>query len=168
MGKIIRFLYKCAAIALAVKGAVSIVYQDVTDLFPAIQDKVETKYITIHHTATMQHYTIGEVDNHHRNNNGWGSGFAYHVYIRDHKISLVHKLSDATGHALHHNSDAVAICVAGDYDVENPDWLTLAELWVVQKTLSLIYPEAQLTAHCDLNETSCCGKNLLKHVEKWK
>ena len=168
MGKNLRNLCRIAAIALAAKGLFGFVYQDVSDIFPAKSDRGDTKWVTIHHTATTNHRKVGEVDDYHRNHNGWGSGFAYHIYICDHRVYLVHALSDATGHALYHNYDAVAICVAGDYDVENPDCITLAELWITQRILRWIYPDAQLSAHCDLNETSCCGRNLINHVEKWK
>lgn len=168
MGKVIRWLCRFCAIILFLKGLFSLVYQDVSEIFPAMGDREETKFVTIHHTKTMNHCTVGEVDSYHRNNNGWGSGFAYHFYICDHKVFKVHDMNSATGHALHHNYDAIAICVSGDFDKEEPDFITIAELWILTKVITVIYQDCKITAHCDLNITGCCGKNLIEHVRKWQ
>ena len=165
MGKNIRV---CLWTILVLYCLASILYRDISDIFPTERERSDTKYITIHHTDTEREPTVGEVDYYHRQCNGWGSGFAYHIYIQGWRIQKVHDLDAATGHALSHNFDAVAVCVAGDFDTQEPSPIQIAELWITVRILQWIYPDAELTTHSDLNATSCCGENLKKHVEKWK
>lgn len=143
------------------------VYQDVSVIFKTTAKRTETKYIIVHHTANCEHFTIGEVDDYHTHK-GWGSGFGYNFFIQDHKVFKVKDADSPTANALNHNYDAVAICVDGDFDEQEPDAVTIAELWVLIKYLKIKYPNAQLISHSDVNETKCCGENLKRIIHEWK
>ena len=164
MEKFIRFLLFFVCGIIIVKD---ILYKDVTAIFPTEKERSETKYIIIHHTATCEQFTIGEVDDYHTKK-GWGSGFGYNLYICNHVVYKVKDIDSPTANALNHNYDAVAICVQGDFDKETPDYLTLAELRITIQILKICYPDAKLVTHGEVNATKCCGENLKNEIQKWK
>lgn len=164
-----RFVKLCFGIVLVGHMLLSIfLYEDVCDIFPTEKKRTSTKYIVIHHTACPLAYTVAEIDDYHRNKKGWGSGFAYHFYLKGCKVYKVHELEAATGHALSHNFDAIAVCVSGDFDREVVSKQTEYELYLLVHSLKLVYPDAKIVTHGELNKTSCCGANLQKIVKKWQ
>ena len=142
-------------------------YKDVTCIFPEERERSETKYIIVHHDAIPHETTIANIDYQHRVINGWGSGFAYAFNLKDGLIYQVKGANKFTANAINFNHNSVAVCVHGDFDVEEPSTIQLSELYVLLKILKFRYPDAEIVTHGELNTTSCCGMNLKKNIDKW-
>lgn len=143
-------------------------YKDVSVVFGESRQRAETKYIIVHHDCIDHETTIADIDEYHRNHNQWGSGFAYNFYLKDSKVYQVKPTDAPTANAQGHNYDAVSICVHGNFDKEEVTMTQQFELYLLIQYLRIRYPDAELKAHCDINETSCCGDNLIKLIRKWQ
>lgn len=123
--------------------------------FPLTERK-NTQLIILHHAAARK-CTAEQIHAWHRTK-GW-AGIAYHYFVRK-SGEVVRGRPENTvgGHTYGKNSVSVGVCFEGDFQTEpmgEAQRLAGAEL---VGELRRRYPQAQVTGHRDVGETSCPGK----------
>jgi len=109
----------------------------------------------------------------HKSMRGW-SDIAYNFVIC-HKLGTSKKARVYEGRGLGvvgaatygHNSTSISVCIAGNFDTQNPsDQMMLA----LQKTIKRLKQRGanivEVKFHSDVYPTSCCGKNLKKRCKE--
>lgn len=124
--------------------------------------------VIIHHTAGNPNCNINDIAKIHLVEHGW-SGIGYHYYIdKDGVVYILRSENEIVPHSYNFNSNAVAICLAGNFNNYEPtkaQWQSLLSLTrKVLKTHDLsakdVYKHGQMWG----NATECCGK--LFDIEK--
>lgn len=130
------------------------------------EERPVTEGIVIHHTAMpMKGSTAEKIHRFHREERGW-AGIGYHYFIReDGTIEQGRWPSLVGAHSYHYNNYTVGICLAGNFDEEQPTKAQLASLFQLTAWLCQEYgldpmKEGRIAGHCNLNDTACPGKNL--------
>lgn len=128
-----------------------------------------TDKIILHHSDIEGTDDINAIDIHHMHQeNGW-SGIGYHMYI--HKSGLIETgrpLDYEGAHTYRYNDSSVGICLAGNFEDEQP---TQAQLTSASKLIAVLCKIYNLTpnedtvfAHRDFNQTACPGENLYEKL----
>jgi len=92
-----------------------------------------------------------------------GRGFrdiGYHFVLeREGQIRLGRPVPVSGAHAKGHNADSIGICVVGDNTDPEQQWSESqwAELRYLVEALRLVWPEAEVLAHCEVGSTECPG-----------
>ena len=165
MGKVVRVLYKTVRITAAVLlAAVLLTYRDLTGIFVDSETyRSATCWIVIHHDAVNRPVSVKEIQDYHKEVNGWESGFGYNFYLKNGKIYQLHELNACTAHAKYFNCNAVSICIHSE---DKHDLRTQINLIVLVNTLKLVYniDKRNIVGHCELpnNDTQCPELNLEK------
>lgn len=128
-----------------------------------------TDKIVIHHSDIEGTDDINAIDIHHMHqNNGW-SGIGYHFYI--HKSGLIETgrpLDYVGAHTYKYNDKSIGICLAGNFEVEQPTAQQLNSVAQLIAVLSKIYTltpnEQTILSHRDFNQTACPGENLYAKI----
>lgn len=118
--------------------------------------------VVIHHTAGSPNCCINDIAKIHLAEHKW-SGIGYHYYIdKDGVVYNLRSENEIVPHSYNFNSNAVAICLAGNFNNYEPtkaQWQSLLILTrKVLKTHNLstkdVYKHGQMYG----NATECCGK----------
>lgn len=128
----------------------------------------EIKKIIIHHTASPQKTTTWDLIDAAHKKNGW-SGIGYHYLILWSGLITVGRPEAKVGaHVKGKNSDSIGICVAGNFEEEQPLPAQLISLETIILDLFEKYPDAELSWHREEAVTLCPGKNLLPFLRSLK
>lgn len=134
----------------------------------ALQKRVVTEYIILHHAAASE-ASVTSIHNWHLQR-GW-AGIAYHFYVRKDGSIYRGRDEDTIGaHTEGVNSRSIGICAEGNFEVEAmPDAQKRAIIELLRE-LKKRYPNAQIKRHKDFANTACPGKNypsdeIVKEVE---
>lgn len=134
----------------------------------ALQKRVVTEYIILHHAAASE-ASVTSIHNWHLQR-GW-MGIGYHFYVRKDGSIYRGRDEDTIGaHTDGYNSRSIGVCAEGNFEVEiMPDVQKQAIIELLRE-LKRKYPNAQIKRHKDFAATACPGKNypfeeILKEVE---
>lgn len=96
---------------------------------------------------------------------GW-AGIGYHYYIRKTGEVYTGRPQWAIGaHCVGYNSHSFGICLEGNFEIEEPTDIQLANLKELCKYLKKLFPTIKtIKGHRDFMPTACPGKNLYKHI----
>lgn len=126
--------------------------------------------VAIHHTAGNPDCCINDIAKIHLAEHRW-SGIGYHYYIdKDGVVYNLRSENEIVPHSYHFNDNAVAICLAGnfnDYEPTKAQWSSAVRLTKeVLKKYNLsaenVFKHGQLRD----NATECCGR--LFNIEKFR
>lgn len=114
--------------------------------------------ITVHHSASLN----GEPEayaRHHVYNNGW-PGIGYHYVIQpDGKIYQVNELDSVSYHNGYNNTNAIGICLTGNFNIEDPKKAQLVSLRKLIRNLKIKIPSIKyVVGHKQVTSTSCPGQ----------
>lgn len=92
----------------------------------------------------------------------WGLPYNFVVWPGSHQaIWYLNDVDWAWPHTLHHNSDAVAIALHGNYETHEPtDAATSAMHSLTNALMSMWGAEIEVKGHRDTSATACPGKHL--------
>jgi N-acetyl-anhydromuramyl-L-alanine amidase AmpD len=123
-----------------------------------------TKYIVVHCSASRAkdvHVDVKEIDRWHRQK-GWLM-VGYHFVITRHAVVQVgRKLEDAGAHVYGHNKHSVGICLVGGVaengktPESNFTEEQMSALYVLLKEMRVLYPEAEIVGHFELEPAKTC------------
>lgn len=132
------------------------------------------QYITVHQTATPRATTTFETIKKYHMNLGWGN-IAYHYFIeRDGRLRKGRNERTAGTHtrASGMNFKSLGVCVAGNFNEEEPTEAQLKSLTQILKSLAAKYnlPKERILGHREVEGavTECPGDNLLKWIEEYR
>jgi len=126
------------------------------------------KNIVIHHTASKLSTTNIEMVTEWHKLRGFNT-IGYHYFIpASGELQTGRPESKIGAHVAGKNSDSIGICLAGNFESEQPMPAQLHALENILLVLFEKYPDAKLVGHCDLAATLCPGKNLRKIVWQLK
>ena len=124
--------------------------------------------IVVHHTASPQKTTTWEMVDKWHKDKGW-SGIGYHYLILgDGLITKGREESRIGAHLQGQNKYSIGICLAGNFETEQPTPNQLISLETLVLDLLERFPNAELTWHRREAATLCPGKNLVPHVQAIK
>ncbi|MFH1228752.1 MAG: peptidoglycan recognition family protein [Planctomycetota bacterium] len=138
----------------------------------AVEDKIQWKYIVIHHSATNKG-SAKIFDNYHRGEKGLVEGLAYHFVIGngtnskdgqvetsirwEKQIAGIHCWDGKMNH------QSIGICLVGNFDDKKPTEKQISALLKLLAELCKKYniPNSNIVVHRDVDkgETNCPGKN---------
>jgi len=125
--------------------------------------------IVIHHTASPQKTTTWEmVDKWHRETNGWSMIGYHYLILGDGLITKGREEAKIGAHLKGQNKYSIGVCVAGNFETEQPTPNQLISLETLLLDLLERFPNAELTWHRREAATLCPGKNLVPHVQAIK
>jgi hypothetical protein len=117
------------------------------------------KHIVIHHSASKPSTTLEEITAWHK-----ARGFnqvGYHKVIYDDgTIMNGRPESTVPASVKDHNKATLAVCVTGNFEVDQPTTFQLISLELVIKEWQTKWPGAKVICHRELAPTLCPGKNL--------
>lgn len=132
------------------------------------------KYLIIHQTATARAHTTFERTKRYHIGLGWGN-IAYHYFIeadgrlrkgRNERTAGTHTKAGDMG------QKSLGICLAGNFDDEEPAPSQLKSLELILKSLSARYkiPKENILGHLEVPGavTPCPGQNLLRWIETYR
>lgn len=116
--------------------------------------------IVIHHTAGNKNETVQSVHRAHLNQ-GW-AGIGYHYFIdADGKIFKGRNNDMVGSHCYAHNTNSLGVCLAGNFEIENPTEEQVRSLKELVELLRSSYPNIRtVQGHCHYNATACPGSHL--------
>jgi len=131
--------------------------------FNSLSNRSGTGQIVIHHAATNGDVSSATMHGWHQNQ-GW-SGLGYHFIIRgDGTVERGRPEMTVGAHASGFNSNAIGICLAGNFETSQPAPQQIESLSRLLADLCNRYnltPNAQtIVGHRDLMATACPGRNL--------
>ena len=123
--------------------------------FP-LTERRKTELIILHHAAARK-CTAEQIHSWHRTK-GW-AGIAYHYFVRKNG-EVVRGRPEHTvgGHTYGKNSISLGICFEGDFQQETMPKAQMLSGAELVGELRQRYPQAKVTGHRDVGETSCPGK----------
>ena len=124
--------------------------------------------IIIHHTADSSNLEqFDKVNNWHKTQqfprSSLGYYCGYHAFIeRNGKTTFARMYDEIGAHTLGENRESVGICLAGNFDVEQPTEAQKNQLTQICMSLMTFYkiPINRIYGHRDFRQTSCPGKNI--------
>jgi hypothetical protein len=127
----------------------------------------QIKRIVIHHSGTPVDYTVEQIANYHvePGNHICAEGcpeIAYH-FVLDYKGTgyQVNDLEEISYHAGDYNSDSVAICLIGDYNVLTPKAIHYRRIrQLIRYVEAQVGHKLEIDGHGDLRDTTCPGHNM--------
>jgi N-acetylmuramoyl-L-alanine amidase len=124
--------------------------------------------IVIHHTASPGHTTdMAKVTGWHKERGFKTIGYHYFIPVTGEAL-VGRPISQIGAHVAGKNNDSIGICLAGNFEVEQPTPAQLGSLEILLINLFEQFPEAKLIGHCDIGITLCPGKSLRKIVWQLK
>lgn len=142
--------------------------------FTEYEERTGTEMIVIHHTGFPgedKDATAMDIHKFHQETNGW-AGIGYHYLIRkDGMVEQGRRPPMIGAHAYHFNQKSVGICLAGNFDIGKPteeqmEAVTEMVAWLCMKYRLDPMKKGVVVGHRDLNDTSCPGKNLYRHLDE--
>ena len=114
-------------------------------------------------TRPDQDFTIEKLMRSHRAR-GFGTYPGYHLYVRrDGSLYYCRPIAERGCHVKGHNSDSVGICYEGGHscspEYKYEDNRTAEQMVVLDEIFQLlhvVYPEARIVGHCELNPCKAC------------
>jgi N-acetyl-anhydromuramyl-L-alanine amidase AmpD len=137
-------------------------------------EKKEVKYIIIHQSATPRETTTFDAIKRYHIGLGWGN-IAYHYFIDGR--GKIHKGRNERTAGTHTKADnmnfkSLGVCLAGNFDNEEPSDAQLEALEKILRNLSAKYniPKERILGHLEVPGavTQCPGKNLLEWIEEYR
>ncbi len=132
------------------------------------------RYLIVHQSATSRDKTTFQAVKRYHIGLGWGN-IAYHYFIeangrirkgRNERTVGTHTKADGM------NFKSLGICLAGNFDKEEPTELQLKSLEKILKNLAAKYniPKENILGHLEVSGavTQCPGKNLLKWLQNYR
>ena len=127
-------------------------------------------HIFVHHTAIPHHrsrYQFAEVNSYHKeqfdfvSSLGYYSGYTY-LLEWDGSVGQYRAEGETTAAQKGHNKNAIAICLAGDFNIESPTEEQEKALGTLLNTLVEKYnvPYKNILPHRSVNATTCYGSKL--------
>jgi hypothetical protein len=138
-------------------------YDYVMSLMPERREIVKKEYIILHHSATPDGLVLKDFDaikRYHMEVNGWRDiGYHWIVERIDGVLTAIpgRLESDTGAHCLGHNSDAIGICIVGDYTKTPPDDETYRFVAALCKQIKTRHPIKEVGGHRDYYATACPG-----------
>jgi hypothetical protein len=125
--------------------------------------EVPKEYIILHHSATPDGLVLKDFDaikRYHMEVNGWRDiGYHWVVERIDGVLTAIpgRPEADDGAHCLRHNSDAIGVCVVGDYTKAPPDDETYRFVAALCKQIKTRHPIKEVGGHRDYYATACPG-----------
>lgn len=141
-----------------------------TSRYPVIHPMRPIDLIVIHHSASPRSTTIDQIREWHIKK-GW-QDIGYHIVISGGGRVLNGRPINIIGaHAAGYNMRSIGVCVIGNNTVESERWTPdqVKALADVVKTLQLVYPDAKVLGHRDLEDTHtlCPGVNVKEVLDTY-
>ncbi|CAL1548904.1 unnamed protein product, partial [Lymnaea stagnalis] len=124
--------------------------------------------IVVHHSASTNQ-TAEDFAEYHVLTHGW-PGIGYHFVVeKDGKIIMGNPLTNISYNTENQNTKTVAICLSGNFEVEQPTAAQMASLGNLIAYLRNELPQSlQVYGHRDFAATSCPGNNLYIQLPQFK
>ena len=133
------------------------------------------RYIAIHHTAVSARttpYQLWAVNNYHKSkwnmvsSLGWYVGYNYFIDksgITTQTRSHTEETMANKGHNcdVPERCDTISICMSGDFNIETPSEAQIASLRRIIDRLQVMYPDAEIVGHRDIQRNRTCPGRLL-------
>lgn len=137
-------------------------YDYVMSLMPERREIVKKEYIILHHSATKDGVLkdFDAIKRYHMEVNGWRDiGYHWVVERIDGVLTAIpgRPEADDGAHCLRHNSDAIGVCVVGDYTKSPPDDETYRFVAALCKQIKTRHPIKEIGGHRDYYATACPG-----------
>ena len=79
-----------------------------------------TTTVVIHHSASSPDTSVETIRDWHTKGNGWAD-IGYHYFLEPYGIEKKGRPDSVVGaHVAWHNHDSIGICLAGNFDIEEP------------------------------------------------
>lgn len=126
-----------------------------------------TDYIAIHHAAfpISQEQNAALYHQWHLARDFIGIGYAY-VIKADGTIEKGRGHEYIGAQIANHNSHGFGICLAGNFEIDQPREAQIKSLIHLLAWLKTLYPQAKIIGHKDLQSSSCPGKNLYSKLNE--
>jgi len=123
------------------------------------EQRTETQWIVLHHTATRQ-ATVDSIHRHHQTVNGW-LGFGYHFFVNKAGLVFSGRPMNAQGaHVQGYNHSSIGVCFEGDFENSHMTQEQVDAGIELVRYIRGLYPEARAVRHADLNKNNRCpGEN---------
>jgi N-acetylmuramoyl-L-alanine amidase len=120
----------------------------------------KTVYYIQHHSGVLEKQDVEIINDYHIRVKKW-TKIGYSYYICKGKIYLGRGLTHDPVHCVGYNNDiALAVCVAGNYNVEHvSDEDYVACNWLYKHVCGKLNKELIIKGHRDFAQTDCPGKN---------
>lgn len=120
------------------------------------------KELIVHHTDSDRDTTTFEQIRQWHLQKGWVDIGYHFVFTADGKQHVGRPQTVMGSQALHHNSNALGLCVTGNFEKQHP---TDEQIHSLIQTLAVLCRKYKLKpsaikGHRDVNQTTCPGKNL--------
>lgn len=131
--------------------------------------------IIIHH-AGVTGQNAEDYARHHVRNKGW-PGIGYHYVIErngnlgDSRSLIVqgNPLDNISYHTINHNTRSIAICLSGNFEIEQPTPEQIEALtWLIAHIREELPQPIEVFGHKDFSATSCPGLNLYGELQNYK
>lgn len=131
--------------------------------------------IIVHHSGVTGQNSE-DYANYHVGHNGW-PGIGYHYVIEnpnnlgDSRSIIVqgNPLDNISYHTVGQNTKSVAICVSGNFEIEEPTPEQMEALtWLIAHIRGELPQELEVYGHRDFSATSCPGRNLYDKLPNYK
>lgn len=132
--------------------------------FQDLNERNETKFIVVHHSAISADFTAAQIHQSHLNL-GY-SGIGYHFFIKKSgEIERGRPIWAEGAHAFNYNHNSIGVCLSGNFEFETPNKYQIenAALLIANLCAEFNIPvnRQHILGHCELNnDTACPGKNL--------
>jgi len=129
------------------------------------RNKSDIQFIVMHHDdiADFENLPITEIAQYHKEKL---NGFAYHFYIaKNGAIYNARNIAEITNHAIGYNRAGVAICLNGNFDIEEPTAMQLESYDLLLQYLRMQLSNVAIISHKETGAaTNCPGKNLQNYI----
>lgn len=128
----------------------------------------QIEQIVVHHSASLNQ-TADDFANYHVLTRGW-PGIGYHFVIeKDGTIIQGNPLENISYNTQNQNTKTVAICLSGNFDLEQPTGEQMDSLAKLISHLRGELPQSlEVYGHRDFAATSCPGDNLYNQLYQFK
>lgn len=112
-------------------------------------------HIVIHHSASPLSTTLEDIDSWHRKKKWAGCG--YHLVCEsDGTMRLGRPVGKVGAHVRGYNLNSIGICLVGNNTWPNDGWTQpqIASLCEMLRSLSILFPEAEVLGHRDMKGTA--------------
>ena len=124
--------------------------------------------LAVHHSASPSNTTTVEKITAWHKQRGFTTIGYHYVILHDGTVKKGRPDSMVGAHISGKNSNSIGICVAGNFEEENPTEAQAASLRALLVELQKTYPEAKVTWHREQAATLCPGKNLIQLLTDWR
>ena len=126
------------------------------------------EYIVVHHSASNRDSTkLKDIDKWHKGRGWTMCGYNY-VIEADGNVAEGRPEGTELAHCPGYNRNSIAICLTGNFQVEEPTDEQLASLDSMIEAIKDKYPNATVVGHRDLSATLCPGEYLYNYIQELK